>query len=147
MGKVKSAYIPSMLGSSSINSYETEEILNALKSGSMEEKIGAIEQMASTNFEAVTESSVRYDFYEGLVLNIFSIRKLKNRKIITLFNQAISKILANSSKEHCVQIMQRDIITRVHNFMLEGPAETHSYCLELLGKICRTSALSAMFNL
>lgn len=39
MGKVKSAYIPSMLGSSSVGSYDLEDILNNLSSGSPEDKL------------------------------------------------------------------------------------------------------------
>ena len=39
LGKIKSAYIPSMLGSSTVNPYDLEELLNTLKSGSPDEKV------------------------------------------------------------------------------------------------------------
>ena len=82
-----------------------------------------------------------------MIMGIFSIKKIKNRKHITIFNQAINKVLANSSKDHCIEIMQKDIMKKIHSFLLEAPVEVHSISLELLGKICRVATASGMFNL
>ena len=48
LSKIKSAYIPSMLGSSNINAYDLESLLETLKAGSPDEKVAVLEEIATT---------------------------------------------------------------------------------------------------
>ena len=63
------------------------------------------------------EATVRFEYYEKLT-NIFTIKKLKNRKHVTLLNQIINNISNNTTNEKAIHIMQKDIIKKIHQFML-----------------------------
>lgn len=78
---------------------------------------------------------------------IFTLRKLKTKKHIGLFIQAINQLGNHTTKDQCIEIVQKDIFKKIHSFMLESPAETHSSCLQYLGKICKVSANAGMFNI
>ena len=79
--------------------------------------------------------------------HIFTIRKLKTKKHIGLFVQAVNQLTNNTTKDQCIEIVQKDIFKKIHSFMLEGPPETHTSCLQYLNKICKVSANSGMFNI
>lgn len=95
--KIKSEYIPSMLGVSNAHGYGVEDILDLLTIGSPDEKVTALEYLAESGFEYIAEATVRSDFY-GKLVNIFLIRKLKTKKHVTFFNQAVNLITNNTSK-------------------------------------------------
>lgn len=53
---------------------------------------------------------------------------------------------ANTSNEKAIHIMQKDILKKVHQFLLETPTELHSSVNEYLKKIVKLSVSSSMFN-
>jgi hypothetical protein len=144
--KIKQEYIPSLLGWSGINEYAIEEILGLLSTGTPDEQVSALEQLAGKNFEGIEEGTVRFDYYQKLT-NIFTLRSLKSKKHIIYFNQAVSVLTNNTTKDQCIEITQKDIFRKIHSFMLEAPAETHPVCIEYLSKLCKTSASAGMFNM
>ena len=72
---------------------------------------------------------------------------MKTKKHLTFLGQAISQLAMNTTKDQSIEIVQKDIFKKIHSFMLESPVETHSACLQYLGKICKASASAGMFNI
>ncbi len=50
LNKIKSEYIPSMMGNSNVNGYGIDDVLSLLSTGSPDEKLTALEYLAENNF-------------------------------------------------------------------------------------------------
>ena len=58
--KIKSAYIPSLMGGSNVIGYDLNDILDLLGSESQDEKLNGVEALSESNYELVYEATVRF---------------------------------------------------------------------------------------
>lgn len=122
--KTKSAYIPSIMSGSLVDGCHPDDILDLLNSHSQDDKMQAIEALSDSNSQLMAELTVGYEHYEKIV-QIFTVRKLKNRRQMTLLNQVINSLNNHTNKEKAIHVMQKNILKKVHDFFLETPVELH----------------------
>ena len=88
---------------------------------------------------------MRFDYYNKLV-SVFTIKNVKDKVSIRLFNSVMREITANTTKEKAKEVMQKDIIRKIHNFLLESHPEAHQGVYEFYSLIAKESASKGLFN-
>jgi hypothetical protein len=76
----------------------------------------ALDQLAE-NPKLVAEACVRFDYFTRLT-SIFTLKTIKDKPSARIFAVVVREITANTSKEKAKEIMQKDIIKKIHNFLL-----------------------------
>jgi len=71
---------------------------------------------------------VRFDYYIKLT-SIFTIRNVKDKASARIFNQVLKHIISNTTRDKAKEIMQKDIIRKIHYFLLDSVVDTHSLVL------------------
>lgn len=88
-----------------------------LLSSTNEDKLAALEFLSDEKSQLIAEATVRFDYYSKL-MNVFLIRNIKTKPLIQKFNKTIELIILHTTKQKAVEIMQKDILKKIHNFLL-----------------------------
>lgn len=67
---------------------------------------------------------MRFDYYCKLT-NIFQMRSIKDKTTSRVFSQVVKNISGHTTREKAAEIMQKDIIRKIHNFLLDSHTEAH----------------------
>ena len=67
----------------------------------------------------VQELTVRFDYYQKLS-NIFTMTTVRDRTSAKMFSNVLKNISENTSQEKSCEIMQKDIVRKIHNFLLNS---------------------------
>lgn len=108
-------------------------------------KIQGLQQL-SNNPKLISEATVRFDYYLKLT-SIFTIRTIKDKSTARIFNQVLKNLISNTTREKAKEIMQKDIIKKIHYFLLDSVVDTHSLVFQYYSFIASESASKGIFNI
>jgi aminopeptidase C len=74
-------------------------------------------------------------------------RTIKDKNTARIFSQVLRNLTVQTSKEKAVEVMQKDIIRRIHHFLLESHADAHPAVFEYYGLLAKESAARGVFNI
>lgn len=74
-------------------------------------------------------------------------RSVKDKASARVFSQVLKLVLAQTSREKAAEIIQKDIIKRIHNFLLDSHIDAHPAVYEYYGFIGKESAARGIFNI
>jgi hypothetical protein len=72
----------------------------------------------------MNEMTVRFDYYwktTGLLL----MRTVKDKTTARIFSEVMKNLTSNTTRSKAGEVMQKDIIRRMHNFLLESHPDAH----------------------
>lgn len=93
----------------------------------------------------ISEATVRFDYYWKLT-NIFQMRSIKDKTSSRVFSQVVKIMAGHTTKEKAAEIMQKDIVKKIHNFLLDSHTEAHAAVFDYYELVMKESAFRGMFN-
>lgn len=60
---------------------------------------------------------MRFDYFHKLA-SIFTVKSIKDKSSARVFAGVVREVIANTSKEKAKEIMQKDVIRKLHGFLL-----------------------------
>lgn len=79
---------------------------------------------------------MRFDYFHKLS-SVFTIKTIKDKPSTRVFGVVLREMASNTSKEKAKEIMQKDIIRKVHNFLLESHPDAHPAALEFYSMVAK----------
>ena len=74
-------------------------------------------------------------------------RTIKDKTSARIFTQVVKALIANTTKEKACEVMQKDIIKRIHAFLLDSHTDAHPAVLDYYSLIGKESATKGVFNI
>ena len=84
----------------------------------------------------ITEATVRFDYYWKLT-GMFLMRTVKDKTAGRVFSQVLKQIISHTTKEKASEVMQKDVIKRIHNFLLDSHIEAHPTVFDYYSLLAR----------
>ena len=66
----------------------------------------------------MTELTVRFDYYWKISSGLFSLRNVKDKTTARVFSEVLKNLTINTSRSKAGEVMQKDIMRKIHNFLL-----------------------------
>lgn len=84
----------------------------------------------------MNELTVRFEHY-WKTTGLFMMKTIKDRVTARMFSSTVRSLISHTTREKAVEVMQKDIIRKLHNFLLDSHIDSHESVYEfysLLGK-------------
>lgn len=106
----------------------------------------ALEIFADSRNRLCLEATVRFDYYSKLLNGILGMKSVKEKRNLKNFAITIEEISKNTSETRAVELLEKNLLKRLHDFLLESPVEIHrflhKYVERLLGLAAKNGELS-----